>query len=208
MLDRLVEDYRITSQEGLLRDIGDVPLVLRGLIQEFGGCTLDRGFYRFHTPASAGEANRASGKLISGFSGRFYCFAFDWLGRHLALDVKGGRNDGRVIAVDPGGGEYLKTGCSLSEWHEAVPSHDDPLAHPYYMEWRRLNPQFGELAYSDAIGYRVPLFLGGQDVVENLEVLPREVYFELCTQLAHGVRSMPTGTSIRMIAISEGSLAD
>jgi hypothetical protein len=104
--------------------------------------------------------------------------------------------------VDPGGGEYLTTDCPLSEWHDAVAGEEDPLAYPFYQEWRAANPAAGLLGYGQAIGYKVPLFLGGEDEVHNLEVCDREVYFELCTQLAHGARKLGVGETVHSISFS------
>ena len=162
------------------------PAPLTAMFEDFGGVTLADGFYRFHTAASATAANDACARLIRGFAGRCHAFAFDWLGRHLAVDLRdaNGDGDGDVICVDPGGGEYLTTDCPLSEWHDIVASDEDPLAYPFYQEWRAANPAQGPLAFHQAIGYRVPLFLGGADEVPNLEVIDRDVYFELSIQLA------------------------
>lgn len=87
--------------------------------------------------------------------------------------------------------------------HDAVAGDEDPIAYPFYLDWRRTNPGQGPLAFSQAIGYKVPLFLGGADEVANLEVCDREVYFDLCTQLAHGIRQLPVGETIHSIASSE-----
>jgi hypothetical protein len=168
---------------------GDVPTPLAATVAAVGGATLADGFYRFHTPDSALAANEACAGLIRGFAGRFHAFAFDWLGRELAVDLRDASGDGRVICVDPGGGEYLTTDCRFSEWHEVVAGEEDPLAYSFYLEWRRASPGQGPLAFGQAIGYRVPLFLGGADEVANLEVGDREVYFEICTQLALQTRA-------------------
>lgn len=155
-----------------------------GLLPGLGGVTLDDGFYRFHGEASARRSEQACAALIGGFEGRFRCFAVDWLGRELAVDTRPGRRQ-EVIIVDPGAAEYLTTSTVLDDWHDAVADPEaDPLAWTFYQEWRAANPSFRDLAFDQAIGYRVPLFLGGEDEVANLEVTDREVYFEVCTQLA------------------------
>jgi hypothetical protein len=44
------------------------------------------------------------------------------------------------------------------------------------------------------------LFLGGQDVVENLEVSDLEVYWSICGQLRRGALRLPQGTAINEVA--------
>ncbi|SEL32732.1 T6SS immunity protein Tdi1 domain-containing protein [Streptacidiphilus jiangxiensis] len=53
---------------------------------------------------------------------------------------------------------------------------------------RGANPTVGDLRFDQAIGYKQPLFLGGADAVENLELSDRGVYFSLCTQIAQQLR--------------------
>ena len=39
------------------------------------------------------------------------------------------------------------------------------------------------------VGYKVPLFLGGADVLANLEVIDLSVYVEICGQLRNEART-------------------
>ncbi|WP_052440866.1 T6SS immunity protein Tdi1 domain-containing protein [Streptacidiphilus anmyonensis] len=188
MFDSLTTAYPLTDR----RDVGDVsglPEPVRGVLAALGGATLAGGFYRFHTVESALDGNRACNELIRGFAGAYHVFAFDWLGRELAVDVRGGQADGNVIMVDPEGAEYLHSDVPLSQWHDVVADQEeDPLVHRFFMEWRAANPTVGDLRFDQAVGYKQPLFLGGADAVENLELSDRDVYFSLCTQIAQQLR--------------------
>ena len=199
MLAALMLQYPVTDRQSDDRP-GSVPSCVKPIFDAAAGSTLASGFYRFHTPFSAESGNHACAGLIQGFEGRFHCIGFDWLGREVAVDVRPDRGNG-IIVVDPGGGEYLKTPYRLTEWHDAIASEDDPLAWSFYEEWRRLNPGVN-LSFQQAVGYKVPLFLGGRDGVLNLEVIDREVYFELCTQLANGVATLPPGETISAVRLS------
>lgn len=181
-----------------------VPEPLTGLFQQMAGTTLSHGFLRFHTPESAAKSAAACARLIDGFEGSFHPFAFDWLGREVALDIRVGETRRLVIVVDPGGGEYLGTECDLDEWHEVVAGEEDALAFSFYEEWRAADPSAGALSRDQAVGYKVPLFLAGEDEVENLHLVDREVYFELCTQAALQVRDLPPGTRISEVASTFG----
>lgn len=183
-----------------------VPAALRGLVHSYGGATLSRGFYRFHTSRTAVAASIGCARLIRGFAGRFFSFAFDWLDREIAVDVLDGNPDGRIILVDPGGGDHLTTPWRLSDWHDAVASGDDPLAYSFYEQWRDEHPHTGALGFDQVIGYKVPLFLGGEDHVAHLAVTDREVYLETCTAPASQVRDLPPGTPVAVVQARGGGV--
>jgi hypothetical protein len=203
MVENMFGRFLVTAHEVVTGDASDLPAPLARLLGSHAGVTLADGFYRFHTAESARRADVACATLVTGFAGRCRAFAFDWLGRELAVDFgKDGTGD-LVICVDPGGGEYLTTDCPFDEWHDAVAGEEDPLAYPFYEEWRVAHPDVGPLGFDQAIGYQVPLFLGGKDEVANLEIVSRDAYFEICTQLAHKVRELPVGSIINEFVITD-----
>ncbi len=55
---------------------------------------------------------------------------------------------------------------------------------------------------TECVGYRKPLFLGGQDVIDNLEISDMEVYWSLCGQLLGRVRNLPNGARVGHLGIS------
>ncbi|WP_328472182.1 DUF1851 domain-containing protein [Actinoplanes sp. NBC_00393] len=198
MFKKFLRDYRITDR---LDDAGGEPThpQLAELFRELGGTTFDDGLYRIHTPVSAAAADALCARLIEDFVGEVFCFGFDWLGRNLALDVSEG-GDGLVVIVEPGAGELLEGGVTLSKFHEKTVRKDPTaLAAGFFAEWRAGHPEFERLSFEECVGYKVPLFLGGDDEVHNLEVVPYDVYWEICVQLRTGTRQMRAGTSIRQI---------
>jgi Domain of unknown function (DUF1851) len=64
---------------------------------------------------------------------------------------------------------------------------------------RRANPESLPLGTMQCTGYKVPLFLGGKDPAENLEVIDLEVYWSLSGQLRQGTQTLPPGTSIGQV---------
>ncbi|GAA3375492.1 hypothetical protein GCM10020367_43510 [Streptomyces sannanensis] len=182
----------------------DVPEPLAGVFERMAGRTLANGFLRFHTPDSAHESYAACARMIEGLEGRYFPFAFDWMGRELLFDIREpGRRPRYVIAVDPAEGEYLRTDLSLDEFFVAVADEDeDALAFPYFEEWRATDPGSGLLGFDQVVGYKVPLSLGGEDSVANMELTARRVYFELSTQIALQIRDLPEGTPISGVTVA------
>lgn len=84
---------------------------------------------------------------------------------------------------EPGTGEVLEIPCNIVSFHNEGLNEfrDAALADKFYLEWT----QSGGIApgYNQCIGYKVPLFLGGLDELNNLEVLDIDVYWHLLSQL-------------------------
>jgi hypothetical protein len=179
--------------------VPDLPLILG----ELGGQTFNHGLYRVLREDQLILAREAIESVFPEYRGRVVPFAFDWLGRHFASDL-GRVVNGRplVLMLEVGAGEAMEIPASALEFHnvELVEYADDALSAPFWNQWRTENPN--DLAFTDCVGYKVPLFLGGADSVANLEVIDLSVYIEICGQLRRKVRTLPPGQSIRNIRIT------
>jgi hypothetical protein len=52
--------------------------------------------------------------------------------------------------------------------------------------------------HTQCVGYRKPLFLGGADKLENLELSDLDVYWHLMGQLIAKTKGLPRGTPVRI----------
>ena len=132
-------------------------------------------------------------------------FGYDWLGSQFALD-SGRTEDGEplVLILEPGTGEALQVPQSFAAFHEQLDDFREPaLSAGFFAAWVQANPGQMPLGRDECIGYRLPLFLGGKDTVDNLEVIDLEVYWSFCGQLRQGTRHLPPGTSIGQVSISD-----
>ncbi|MFJ2746145.1 hypothetical protein ACIO3O_41525 [Streptomyces sp. NPDC087440] len=184
-----------------------VPPPLAEVFGELAGATLADGLLRFHTPASARQAYLACVRLVPDVEERFYPFAFDWQGREMALDIgaDGDDADRHVLVVDPGTGAGLATGLGLADWLAAASDEGaeaDPFAQQAYAHWCAAVPEAGAPAFDQVVGYRVPLFLAGEDDVHNQELRDRAEYFDTCTELALPTRRLPPGSELSSLVRS------
>lgn len=168
----------------------------------YAGSTFLGGMYRVHDNSTGSQATRLVEEAFPEISGRADVFGYDWLGRQFAIDfrrVVGG--EPQVLMVEPGTGERLEIPTSFADFHndELVHYADAALASESYFEWRSHSGATDVLAPSSCVGYRVPLFLGGVDTVNNLEVVDLEVYWSLCGQLRRGVTNAQVGTSVSSV---------
>lgn len=165
------------------------------------GASFDGGLYRLHQASDIPSWTRIVSAAFPQYGGRFQCFGFDWLGRMFALDQKRlvGNQPG-VLMFEIGTGQALEIPANFLSFHcdELVEYAEAALALSAYREWKTKNPE--PLTHYQCVGYKVPLFLGGVDVVGNMERVSMEVYWELCSQLLQQARTLPDGTSIQGVS--------
>lgn len=177
---------------------------LGAIFSELGGRTYNHGLYRVLRSEQVAAATQAMEGVFPEYRDRVVPFGFDWLGRHFASDLKRVENgQPLVLMLEVGAGEAMEIPASVMGFHntELVNYADDALAVPFWRQWRSLNP--ADLVFTDCVGYKVPLFLGGADVVDNLEVIDASVYVEICGLLRRKARSLATGQSIRNVAFAD-----
>ncbi len=144
------------------------------------------GAYRRFT---AVEAATIADDVVAAFpdlAERITIFGCDWLGRVFAADSGRG---GEVLMLEPGTAEALQIPCDAGAFddHELLHLAEPALALSFYRAWREAGgaaPGPGQ-----CIGYRKPLFLGGVDDLENLELSDMEVYWSILSQVISQLRS-------------------
>jgi type VI secretion system (T6SS) immunity protein Tdi1 len=175
------------------------------LAGQYAGRAFDRGIYRLHDENTGPRAAAAVAEAFPDFAHRARPFARDWLGRQFALDsarAEGGEQ--LVLLLEPGTGQALEVPLSFAAFHEQLDELREPaLAASFFESWAEADPASVPLGPDKCAGYRVPLFLGGKDVVTNLEVIDLDVYWSVCGQLRQGTRTMPPGTSISGVSIND-----
>jgi hypothetical protein len=174
-----------------------------GLAQRFAGCSFENGLYRLHDATSGPLALSWIAETFPEFARRACPFGYDWLGRQFAIDT-GRMHAGQplVLLLEPGTGQRLEIPLTFGAFHdeELVEYRDAALATGFFDTWAQAHPRALPLAQGDCVGYQVPLFLGGRDTVDNLEVIDLDVYWTTCGQLRQGTLQLPEGTSIKDVS--------
>ena len=68
-----------------------------------------------------------------------------------------------------------------------------------FTEWSTTDP--APLRFDECVGFRIPLMLGGEDVLEDWERCSMEVYWSLCIQIAEQVKDLEPGTPINAVRL-------
>lgn len=161
-----------TSTEISLEDGG-----FNTLLEYCGGMTFGDGLYRLLEIKDIPYWNKVIAMAFPSLS-KVNCFGYDWLGRLFASN-----HDDEVLMFEPGTGEILHLGCNFYSFHEQeIPRyHEACLASNFFNEWREYH---GELiGHDQCVGYIIPLFLGGEDVINNLELTSMDVYWHISSLL-------------------------
>ena len=166
----------------------------RSLMDTFRGLTLDGGIYRL--------LNCELFDAATGFI-RAAPFGCDWLGRIFAVDGSGRTGtDGEpcVLLLDPGTRDILQVPATVTEFHNQVLLVDREIALEESL-WKAWLAGGHTLEYDQLAGLRIPCFLGGQLILNNLEIQPAVVYWGLAGQLIAQTLQLREGTQIKDVEI-------
>ena len=171
-------------------------------MRDYAGATVAEGAYRIHTSDSAQSSKRLMDAAFPEFADRCFPFGFDWLGRQFALDAhrtEGG--EALVMLLEVGTGQALEIPTGFASFHnrELVDFRNEALAWDFFLDWVKQRPETVPLLSDQCVGYKVPLFLGGRDELDNLELIDLEVYWTLCGQLRLGTLHLPPGTTVQEV---------
>jgi len=154
--------------------------------QDFAGASFGGGLYRVHDSVTGPRAFTFVSDAFPEFTQRSCPFGYDWLGRQFAVDSERvDKGQPQVLLLEPGTGEALEIPVDFAAFHdeELVDQSDAALASGLFGAWSKANPDTQPLLRSQCVGYKIPLFLGGADAIENLEVSDIEVYWTVFGQL-------------------------
>ena len=181
--DATIKNNNVELQERhkdiLNRSIGAVVFM-----QNFEGITFKDGLYRIHKVSELNKWKQLIYEAFPMFTNKIFCFSYDWLGRHFAIDFsRQSEGEPMILMLEPGTGEAHEIPANFTAFHEEelVFYQDAALAASFFKEWKSKNPN--SLDLQNCIGYKIPLFLGGEDEVSNLEEVNMEVYWGLMGQL-------------------------
>lgn len=149
------------------------------LIEFYQGKSFKDGLYRLHKTSDIEKWNEIVSEAFPEAKNLITCFGYDWLGRQFAVYKK----TMTVLMFEPGTGYALDTEKTLDEFHlyEIEDENGAAVSYDYFCEWREKNSS--EIKNNECVGYIKPLFLGGEDNVDNLEISDMEVYWGICGQL-------------------------
>lgn len=155
-------------------------------IMQLGGKSFGNGLFNSFSKDNIRKWTEIVSEAYPEFRNLFKLFGYDWLGRCFGIDL---RKDtyGNVLMFEIGTNDILEIPCTFDKFlNEEIPLYAEAcLAKTFFDEWMKT---FGKaIVYGRCIGYKNPLFLGGEDSVDNLEDNDMEVYWGVITQIKNTI---------------------
>jgi len=192
--------FRVTAKAPRTAEDGDVPTEIDWLFESYGGFEFENGLYRIHSKSDSRKWTVRIGSAFPEESVHVTPFGQDWQGNQFGW--RGGQSPA-VLLFQIASGEAYEIADSLQVAHdeEFVDHAQEALNIGRWHEW---SASGGERPSRDkCVGYRIPLFLGGKDQLDNLEMSLLNVYWEITAQLLNGTRGLPPGTRISGIRLPQ-----
>lgn len=174
------------------------------VIEHLGGKTFDNGLYRVYRGDEIEKYTEIICEQFDAIQGQAYAFAADWMGRQFVIDFTEMQHGQPTVGLlEPGVPESCSSDLPIGDFHnvELVNGTQNALAEPFFKDWRKKTR--GVVPPDKCVGYQLPLFLGGEETLDNMELVDMEVYLHFCVKLWNKVKDLPDGTSIGNITIDD-----
>ena len=172
MFEKFCKFMNVEVREGI-----DSP---EAFLKVFSGASFKDGLYRIHNISDMAKWTEIVENAFPKYKGNILVFGYDWLGRQFAQN----KQTGKILLFEPGTGEVLNIPVDLVALHdeEIAEYSEDSLASDFFEDW--YGSENGcEIPHDKCVGYKVPLFLNGEDNLSNLELSDMEVYWDLMGQM-------------------------
>jgi len=189
-----------------------VPANFPSALADAGYCgrSFNQGLIRFHDASTGPEFTElvrdAFPEIADPDAG---VVAFDWRGRQL-VSLRNGNPDGTwgevlIHIADLGTGTIYEA-ATPREFGAALQDGaiEEALEAEAFAAWRAANGFAAALGFDECIEYEVPLFLGGDDTLENMSVTDTSVLWGLIGQVRVQSLDLPEGSPVVITPPTEG----
>ena len=201
-LDNFLASFRQSSNDNAylkqykevgLNALSNLP-ELREIFETLSGVTFENGLFKIHTVGSFYLWTEMAFEYFKKYKGNSYCFAFDWVGRQYAVNYFD--NKTFILMLDPATAEVFKLEADIQSFlNEEIDEFKNGVLEieKFNILSKKIAP---DLQFSQCIGFKKFLFLGGKDELDNFEVSDMEVYWELHYQIYLKTRNLPPDTLV------------
>ncbi|MEC4272402.1 T6SS immunity protein Tdi1 domain-containing protein [Adlercreutzia sp. R25] len=164
------------------------------LVDTLGGRSFGDGLFTVFRRDELPKWRELIGAFYTDYRGEFSPVGYNWLGQCYVLDAQGS-----VDILEPEASSTSCTDMGLVEFLnvDGVGNRDNAFLEAGYEEWLSGHDP---VAGGNCVGYTVPLFLGGKDEGDNMDIVDMEVYWGMTGQLWEAVKDLPEGTKIGNIS--------
>ena len=158
MLQRFLTKHPLTGGEPITEGPAPTP---QSLGAAGGGRSFAGGLYRIHTAVSGAQRLKDIDAVFPEAPAHTVPYGYDWLGRQFC--PTGDDENATSLMFEPGTGEVLEIPVPFALIHdeELVDYSNEALASEFFASYLASGGRAPELG--QCVGYRTPLFLGGED---------------------------------------------
>lgn len=178
----------------------------RTFVIAFGGMQFGKGLFSVFDKGDLRYWEKNITTIFPDYKGRFELFGYDWMGRCFAVTSLGEEGE-KILVFDPSTLEVNDIPLNFTDFiNKAIPtSANECFSSDAFINWHNTNS--AELDYLQCLGNKVPLFLGGNDELDNMELSDMDVYWHILGQTAVKLRGEEEGTVVDEFSI-EGEEVD
>ncbi|MDR6302300.1 T6SS immunity protein Tdi1 domain-containing protein [Mesonia maritima] len=158
------------------------------LFSNYGGTSYNRGMFRIHNKTSALYWTSIVTDFFPQYKNKICCFSYDWMGRQFAIDITDPKKN---YLFDAATGEDFELPQTLNGFfnEELVDYRDDTLIPEDFNDILK-KLKIDILSPNKCIGYKQLLFLGGEDNLDNTEVIDMDIYWNMNYQIYSKIHKM------------------
>lgn len=162
------------------------------LIYQYGGDVFNKGLFKIHTFEYIQKwtnliTKNYFKKEIEGQE--LICFASNWQGCMYCVNSE----NNLITYFDPATCDFFSAdNTSITNFFDdvLVDGEYDIIFDDYFKDVIRYL-KINKLNYDESIGHKIFLHLGGEDSIENLEIINTEVLWDLQIQIAERINEIP-----------------
>ena len=190
--------------EKFLKFFGEKKTVVEGIenvltfTEAFSGKEFENGAFKVFKKEETEKWNNVVKEMFPDYSEQFLLFGYDWLGRFYATD----EYENIIFVFDPSTNDIMDLENEFAFFinKTLLKNANDILALKLYKKYLKKN---SKPLFSNCVGYKVPLFLGGEDSLENFEESDMEVYWSISAQIIAQIREKANGTVVDSFTINQ-----
>lgn len=154
------------------------------LLNQLGGKSFNKGLYRIHSLESSFEWTAFIKQIFPEYSDDIVVISYDWYGRQFAINIK---EINLIHMYDPATFEYFNIHDNISEFHNLTitDSDEDLLLNEEFQDWLKVENHLLDII--ECVGFKVPLFMNGQESLSNTERINMKFYWEINYKLLNGL---------------------
>ncbi len=168
--------------------------IIKRFLEEFGGASFSGGLFRIHTKGSMYIWSQLIDEFFPSYNKQYFLFGYDWMGRHYGIS-KNPFNE-KVYMFDDSTNEVYELEQSMESFfnEDLVDYCDDTLNTSTFSLLENK-----DLTADKCYSFKVPLFLGGTDTIDNYSLIDMMVSWELNYQIVNKIKDFKDGQLINKV---------